>query len=151
MAQVADDVCAKGGLTGNTAEMTSAVYDSIQNLSQVSVNSPNFQMEEPKGQFQDDLAKMENQCKALFEKMVDAHRVDTGEVAWPKLIESKRDASVVLKPGESDVSYFDFFVSTEVKTVEVKVNASRELASEYSWQRTTLFDIQTPASAPTGK
>jgi hypothetical protein len=68
------------------------------------------------------------------------HRTDSGEFRWPVLVDSRRATSILLKPGESDISYFELFVPADTKTVEVRLNAARDQNSEYSWQRTVLYD-----------
>jgi hypothetical protein len=68
------------------------------------------------------------------------HQLDSGEFKWPVMVESRRATSIVLKPGESDISYFELFVPSDTKTVEVTLNAAHEQTSDYSWQRAVLYD-----------
>lgn len=68
------------------------------------------------------------------------HRLDPGEFRWPVMVESRRTTAIVLKPGESDISYFQLFVPADIKTVEIRLNAAHEQTSEYSWQRAVLYD-----------
>jgi hypothetical protein len=74
-----------------------------------------------------------------------AHRLDAGEFKWPVMIESRRKTSIILKPGESDISFFQLFLPSDTKTVEVTLNAAHEQTSEYSWQRAVLYDANSIA------